>query len=117
MRMLGTYRWLLHRMIPAVTPYRQPSSGWGSMDLPTDRAFVTVETAARYLGIGRTMAYDLARRGRFPAPVIRAGRRYLVPVEALRRLAQGLPPVPKEVTIGPAAISQEHVSRDRGRTR
>jgi hypothetical protein len=42
-----------------------------------------VETAGAILGIGRTKAYELARAGTFPVAVIRAGRRYLVPVPAL----------------------------------
>jgi hypothetical protein len=43
----------------------------------------TIETAGAVLGIGRTKAYELAREGAFPVTVIRAGRRYLVPVPAL----------------------------------
>jgi hypothetical protein len=35
------------------------------------------------LGIGRTLAFDLARSGRFPVRVIRLGRRVLVPVAEL----------------------------------
>ena len=35
-------------------------------------------TAARILGIGRTKAYDLARRGKFPCLVIRVGDLYRV---------------------------------------
>jgi predicted site-specific integrase-resolvase len=40
-------------------------------------------TAARVLGIGRTTAHDLARRGEFPVPVLRCGSRYVVPVAPL----------------------------------
>ena len=42
-----------------------------------------LETAASVLGIGRTLAYDLARTGDFPVRLIRLGRRVLVPVAAL----------------------------------
>jgi predicted DNA-binding transcriptional regulator AlpA len=35
---------------------------------------VDVSTAARALGIGRTAAYDIIKRGQFPARVIRVGR-------------------------------------------
>ena len=45
-----------------------------------------IETAGSVLGIGRTKAYELARAGEFPVAVIRAGRRYLVPVPALLAL-------------------------------
>ncbi len=31
-------------------------------------------TAAQALGLGRTAAYELARRGEFPVPVLRLGR-------------------------------------------
>lgn len=34
--------------------------------------------AARALGIGRTLAYDMAKRGRFPVRVLRLGNRYRV---------------------------------------
>ena len=39
---------------------------------------VDVPTAARAFGIGRDGAYDLARSGRFPVPVLRLGRRLVV---------------------------------------
>ncbi len=35
-------------------------------------------TAARALGIGRTTAYELARRDELPVPVLRLGSRYRV---------------------------------------
>lgn len=40
-------------------------------------------TAARLLGIGRTAAYRLVREGRWPTPVIRAGRLIRVPTAPL----------------------------------
>jgi Helix-turn-helix domain len=48
-------------------------------------------TAAAILGVGRSTAYTLARAGQFPAPVIRAGARYLVPVPALLALLHATP--------------------------
>lgn len=45
-----------------------------------------VETAGAVLGIGRTKAYELAKSGQFPVKVLRVGRRYLVPVQALLHL-------------------------------
>jgi hypothetical protein len=51
---------------------------------------IDVETAGRILGIGRALAYRLARQGEFPCRVLRAGRRYLVPrAELLRILGIG----------------------------
>ncbi|MGW5010509.1 helix-turn-helix domain-containing protein [Micromonospora chalcea] len=45
-----------------------------------------VETAAAILGIGRTKAYALARTGEFPVRLLRVGRRYVVPVQAILNL-------------------------------
>lgn len=44
---------------------------------------VDLLTAAGLLGIGRTTAYQLARNGRFPVPVVRIGARCKVPTEPL----------------------------------
>lgn len=43
----------------------------------------TIEAASARLGISRSLGFQLAREGRFPVPVIRAGRRLLVPTRAL----------------------------------
>lgn len=45
------------------------------------RATISVEETAKFLGIGRTAAYEAARRGEIPTR--RLGRRVLVPVPAL----------------------------------
>lgn len=66
------------------------------MTTPTDRAqpdFLTVEQAAEIVGIGRTCAYQLARRaadfgeGAFPA--IRFGKQLRVPRRKLEDLTGG----------------------------
>jgi excisionase family DNA binding protein len=54
-----------------------------------DRSTIGVEEAAAVLGIGRATAYAAAGTG--DLPVIRVGRRVLVPVAALRRLLGELP--------------------------
>ena len=46
----------------------------------------SIEEAANELGIGRTLAYELARQGRFPVRVLRLGRLYRVPRAELARL-------------------------------
>ncbi|NEA23424.1 helix-turn-helix domain-containing protein [Actinomadura bangladeshensis] len=51
--------------------------------LPTT---ISVETAARAIGLGRTRAYQLARRGEFPCKVIRIGASYRVVTVDLRQL-------------------------------
>jgi excisionase family DNA binding protein len=55
--------------------------------------FLTVEEAAAVLRIGRTSAYELARRwlatsGQEGIPVVRLGRTLRVPQAAIERLAQ-----------------------------
>lgn len=44
-------------------------------------ATITIEQTAQVLGLGRTAAYEAARRGEFPTR--RLGRRIIVPVPAL----------------------------------
>jgi excisionase family DNA binding protein len=51
-----------------------------------DRSTLTVEEAAARLGISRTLAYELARAGRLPVPVLRLGRRVVVSRMALDRV-------------------------------
>jgi excisionase family DNA binding protein len=46
-----------------------------------DRLTVTIEEAASLLSLGRTAAYEAARRGEIPTR--RLGRRVVVPVPAL----------------------------------
>ena len=62
---------------PGVQPHDRPGG------IP---ATVALMTAARTLGIGRTKAYELAKRGEFPCHVIKIGERYRVPLAALLRL-------------------------------
>jgi excisionase family DNA binding protein len=49
-----------------------------------ERATLTVEEAGRLLGLGRNSAYAAVQRGEIP--VLRFGRRLLVPRAALQRL-------------------------------
>ena len=51
-----------------------------------DRLTLTVEEAAQLLGISRGLAYELARCGKLP--VVRLGRRLLVPKAALNKMLQ-----------------------------
>ncbi len=53
---------------------------WGE----ADRLTLSVEEAAHLLGISRGLAYELARSGQLP--VVRLGRRLLVPKVALERM-------------------------------
>ncbi len=47
---------------------------------------MTVPEAARCLGIGRNQGYEAARRG--DIPVLRIGKRLLVPVAALQAILE-----------------------------
>lgn len=53
----------------------------GASDLP---ATISITEAAALLGIGRNQAYQAAARGELP--VLRLGRRLLVPTAPLRRM-------------------------------
>ncbi len=56
---------------------------------PSRPRTITVEEAARLLGIRRSAAYRCVQRGEIP--VLRLGRKFRVPVDALERMLQGLP--------------------------
>ena len=64
------------------------------------RASATVDlmTAARALGLGRTKAYELARRGQFPCRVIRIGEIYRIPTAGLLELLGVTAEEPRGVT-------------------
>jgi excisionase family DNA binding protein len=64
-------------MVP-VTQDHQTAADWRA------RSTVTVEEAGTILGIGRATAYAAAGTG--DLPVLRIGRRLLVPTAALRRM-------------------------------
>jgi excisionase family DNA binding protein len=53
------------------------------------QATITVDQAAAVLGIGRSAAYQAANNG--DLPVVKIGRRLIVPVGALRRLLGEMP--------------------------
>ena len=53
-----------------------------------ERATLTVEQAAYRLGIGRSLAYELARNGELPG-VRRLGSRFVVSTEVLEKYLSG----------------------------
>ncbi len=55
-------------------------------DVRPQPAVVDLVTAARMLGIGRTVAYQLVRRGEWPTPVLRLGHQIKVPSAPLLEL-------------------------------
>lgn len=44
---------------------------------------LTIPEAAALLGIGRSSAYEAARTGKFPTPVLKISGRYVVPAKPL----------------------------------
>jgi excisionase family DNA binding protein len=74
-------------------------AGMKTKDTPNRRT-MNLEELATSLGIGRSLVYDLARRGELPVPVLKLGRRFVVPRSAVERLlgvedaasASSLPP-------------------------
>ena len=56
-----------------------------------DKLTLSVEEAAKLLGIGRNLCYDKVKTGEIP--VIKIGRRLLVPRRALEKLLEGPQPL------------------------
>jgi len=52
----------------------------------TERLTMPVEEAGEMLGISRSLAYELVRRGELPS--LRLGRRGVVPVRALEAMVE-----------------------------
>lgn len=55
-------------------------------DLTSLPPVLDIVAAGRLLGIGRTTAYQLARHGKFPVPVLHVGGGYKVPTAPLLAL-------------------------------
>jgi hypothetical protein len=70
-----------HQQTPADDQHRWTSEAVHALGVYTD-----LVTAGALLGMGRTKAHELARTGQFPVPVLRHGRRYIVPVTPIARL-------------------------------
>lgn len=56
-----------------------------------NKAIMTVEEAARFLRISRPSAYQAVKKG--DIPIIRIGRRILVPVAALEKMLENAVPI------------------------
>lgn len=56
---------------------------WTEQRIRALGAITDLPTAGRIFGLGRAMSYELARTGQFPAPLIRVGARYKVPVAGI----------------------------------
>ena len=73
-----------------------------------DRAGATVEEIASLLRLGRSSAYEAARRG--DIPIVRVGHRVIVPVPALVALLLGLPKHPDALAGILASITDSDTS-------
>jgi excisionase family DNA binding protein len=70
------------------TTMRPPTGIETNYMLTDSRLVVTIAEAAKLLGISRSFAYQLVKRGELP--VVRLGRRQLVPKESLSRLMESV---------------------------
>lgn len=59
------------------------TTGMSRQELLALPVSVDLVTAGRALGMGRTVAYELARQGEFPVRVLRLGNKYRVPTADL----------------------------------
>jgi excisionase family DNA binding protein len=80
-RLLQHFIWYAWHVSSRSSNRASSSDGFRLSDL-AGRATTSVEEAASLLGIGRGLAYELARRGELPG-VIRLGHRYVVSVQSL----------------------------------
>ncbi len=64
-----------------------------------ERGTMNLQEAAARLGIGVTMAYQMASTGRFPCRVLKIGRIYRVPKADMERLLGERDPVPEPVAV------------------
>jgi excisionase family DNA binding protein len=80
----------MERVPPPDLPHDDQIANGGLTLVPepmaSDRLVLTVAEAGELLGISRAFAYELAARG--DLPVIRLGRRIMVPKVALLRLVE-----------------------------
>ena len=75
--------------IDPVGPWEHSATSVSVLRSGANPETTSIEVASQRLGIGRSLGYQLARDDRFPVPVIRAGRRLLVPTAALERVLKG----------------------------
>ncbi|MFE7868751.1 hypothetical protein ACFUYE_00155 [Micromonospora humida] len=87
-----------HTTQPA-NPHTPTAEPWTVERIRALGAATTLPTAAAVLGISRSQAYRLAATDTFPAPLIRAGTRIIVPVTGLLRLLLLDHPTPDSAVI------------------
>jgi hypothetical protein len=85
------------------TPTDITGEVWTEQRIRALGAVTDLPTAARIFGLGRALAYELAKNNRFPVPVMRVGSRYRVPVAPLLA-ALHLPAAGDLTTVGPPSV-------------
>jgi hypothetical protein len=94
-----------------VEPAGRADQPWTAQRIRALGVVTDLPTAAQVFGLGRSLAYQLARDGQFPTPVIRVGSRYRVAVAAILT-ALHIPDT--EPDIGPAAPGEQGTGTDPG---
>jgi excisionase family DNA binding protein len=83
-----------------MTTHSTTTEGTGTRSSNRDRLVLTIAEAAEVLGVSRAFAYELAARGEIP--VLRLGRRRLVPRKALLEMLGEEAEGPSSAPPGPA---------------
>ena len=70
---------------PSATGHPTSPQAWTEQRIRALGLVTDIATTAEIFGLSRAAAYELAKRDRFPVPVLRFGSRYRVPVAAILR--------------------------------
>ncbi|GAB3861986.1 helix-turn-helix transcriptional regulator [Dactylosporangium cerinum] len=68
---------------PSTAPVANGGGTWTEERVRALGVITDLPTAAQVFGLGRALAYGLARDGKFPVPVMKVGNRYRVAVAAI----------------------------------
>ena len=72
-----------HAAHPAPARAGRGDEPWTAERIRALGVVTDLPTAAQVFGLGRALAYQLARDGQFPVPVLKVGNRYRVAVAAI----------------------------------
>ncbi|MEV0133716.1 DNA-binding protein [Dactylosporangium sp. NPDC050688] len=86
------------------TTTRDGEEPWTEERIRALGAITDLPTAASVFGLGRALAYQLARNGQFPIPVLRVGNRYRVAVAAILTALQ----LPAEPSLTPTTAAPDN---------
>lgn len=83
---------------------------WTEQRIRALGAVTDLPTAGAIFGLGRALAYELAKNDDFPVPVIRAGTRYRVPVAPILAALHIAPAPDLTMTAGPSVDHHQEIS-------